>query len=687
MKYIKVEHNGLKFSFKIEKDRTIGIVGLFAGDGEIPFPFHQVHIAGGDRNAHHGAKLIGASESAAAKYVSHREEKTCDGYVLEIVTASEKVEIDTEFRFFDGVSGFRVRNRVKNIAGGEICLEEVNAFSCLGIDGGRPTNEIFAYLPASSWYVEAQWKRESLYDLRLSNGNGVTSMRRLSVGNSGTWSTKEFLPMGIVENSHTSDFMLWQIESNTAWHYEIGDHGGKYYLNAGGPNYQDNGWAKKLCPGEVFEAVPCSVVFGKSLNAVLAQITRIRRRIHLIASDFKSMPVVFNSYMHLLWDYPEENKLKPIIDSAAELGCEVFCIDAGWHDEEDWWLALGDWEESKTRFPSGVKKTVDYIKSKGMRAGLWVEIEDVGPQSHIVSQLPEECFFRRNGALVRDHNRYILDFSHPLVRERSERVIDRMISLGADYIKMDYNVEGGNGTETGAFTCGEGLMRHGRAFLNWLLDIRKKYPQLILENCASGGCRMDYAMLSVCSLQSSSDQTDYLKFSHLCANLSSAVLPEQCGVWCYPCAELTEDSPAGSVVDAERTVFNVVNALTGRFYLSGCMHLADMHTRALVYEGIEYYKRTRDMKKIGVPVMPFGFSGFADKVLASGFRAGNKLYLAVWNKGGVQKVTVPMDCCVLHVRQAYPAEKMILPVQIGEKGLEISFNGDAQARFYEIDLF
>ena len=93
------------------------------------------------------------------------------------------------------------------------------------------------------------------------------------------------------------------------------------------------------------------------------------------------------------------------------------------------------------------------------------------------------------------------------------------------------------------------------------------------------------------------------------------------------------------------------------------------------------------MKKIGVPVMPFGFSGFADKVLASGFRAGNKLYLAVWNKGGVQKVTVPMDCCVLHVRQAYPAEKMILPVQIGEKGLEISFNGDAQARFYEIDLF
>lgn len=687
MKTIRIEHSGLNFSFKIGKGGEVALVGLFSDEEEPSFPFHQVHIAGGDRNAHHGAKAVCASESAEAKYLRHKKERVSDGFILEIVTASEKAEISTCFHFYDGVRGFRVENRVRNIGDSDICLEEVNAFSCLGIDRGAGVEELFAYLPASSWYTEAQWKRASFADLRLANGNGVVSMRRLSVGNSGTWSTKEFLPMGILENARTSDFMLWQIESNTSWHYELGDYCGKYYLNAGGPNFQDNAWKKVLHPQEEFCGVPCSVVFGRSLNAVLAQITRVRRVIHRYPSDFASLPAVFNSYMHLLWDYPTEEALRPIIDSAAELGCEVFCIDAGWHDEEDWWLKLGDWEESASRFPGGVKKTIDYIRSKGMRAGLWLELEDVGPQSRIFSQLPAECFFMRNGALVRDHNRYILDFSNPLVRERSERIIDRIVSLGADYIKTDYNVEGGVGTETGNVSCGEGLLRHGRAFLDWLQQIRRKYPSLTIENCASGGCRMDYAMLSVCSLQSSSDQTDYLKFAHLCSNLSSAVLPEQCGVWCYPCAKLEEDSPAGSEVDAECTVLNVVNGLTGRIFVSGRMHLADEHCRALVREGIGYYKRTREIKRAGVPFLPFGFSSFEDKVLAAGFKTGNRLYLAVWNLGEGGQVTVPLGMPVAQARQTYPEQEMVLPLRITDGSIEISFEKENQARFYEVDFF
>lgn len=687
MKTIKIDRKGLNLRFKIEKDKKIVLSGLFGREEELSIPYHQVHISGGDRNAHHGAKLYCASESAAAKYVSHREKKLQNGSMLEIVTASENVEITTVFRFFDDVRGFRVYNRVKNSSSNKICLEEVNAFSYLGLGGGTSLNDLFVYLPASSWYVEAQWRRESLFDLRLSNGNNITSMRRLSVGNSGTWSTKEFLPMGIFEDAPKSKFMLWQIESNGGWHYEIGDNGGEYYLNVGGPNFQDNGWAKILQPGEIFDGVPCSIVFGESLNGVLAEITRLRRNIHQYPSDFKSLPAVFNSYMHLLWDYPTERSLKPVIDSAAELGCEVFCIDAGWHDEEDWWLKLGDWEESKSRFPSGVKKTVDYIKSRGMRAGLWVEIEDIGPQSRIFSELPKECFFTRNGALVRDHNRYILDFSHPAVRERSEKVIDKMMSFGIDYIKMDYNVEGGNGTDIGTVTCGEGLLRHNRAFLNWLTHIRDKYPCLTIENCASGGCRMDYAMLSVCSLQSTSDQTDYLRFSHLCSNLASAVLPEQSGVWCYPCAGLEEDAPLDSSVDDERTVMNVVNGLTGRLYVSGRMHLADEHCRALVKEGVEYYKNTREAKKTGVPFFPFGFSDFNDELLACGFIESGKIYLAVWNLSGPKEISVPLGFRVSHVRQAFPAKEMLLAARIEKDVLKIRFEGEKQARFFEIDIF
>ena len=216
MKTIKIDRKGLNLRFKIEKDKKIVLSGLFGREEELSIPYHQVHISGGDRNSHHGAKLYCASESAAAKYVSHREKKLQNGSMLEIVTASENVEITTVFRFFDDVRGFRVYNRVKNSSSNKICLEEVNAFSYLGLGEGTSLNDLFVYLPASSWYVEAQWRRESLFDLRLSNGNNITSMRRLSVGNSGTWSTKEFLPMGIFEDENFSHIFKFDKSKNYA---------------------------------------------------------------------------------------------------------------------------------------------------------------------------------------------------------------------------------------------------------------------------------------------------------------------------------------------------------------------------------------------------------------------------------------------------------------------------------------
>ena len=52
---------------------------------------------------------------------------------------------------------------------------------------------------------------------------------------------------------------------------------------------------------------------------------------------------------------------------------------------------------------------------------------------------------------------------------------------------------------------------HNRAHLAWLESIVNKYPDLIIENCGSGGGRMDYAMLSRLQMQSMTDQENYLE--------------------------------------------------------------------------------------------------------------------------------------------------------------------------------
>jgi alpha-galactosidase len=91
---------------------------------------------------------------------------------------------------------------------------------------------------------------------------------------------------------------------------------------------------------------------------------------------------------------------------------------------------------------------------------------------------------------------------------------------------------------------GQGLLEHNRAHLGWLDSILKRYPDLLIENCGSGGGRMDYAMLSRLQLQSMTDQEDYLKLPAILVGASAAVLPEQLAIWFIPWRTLAPIKPA-----------------------------------------------------------------------------------------------------------------------------------------------
>lgn len=68
-------------------------------------------------------------------------------------------------------------------------------------------------------------------------------------------------------------------------------------------------------------------------------------------------------------------------------------------------------------------------------------------------------------------------------------VIDRVVNeYGVGYIKMDYNIEPGIGTELGAESVGQGMLAHEKAYLAWLDDVFARYPDLVIENCSSGVC-------------------------------------------------------------------------------------------------------------------------------------------------------------------------------------------------------
>jgi alpha-galactosidase len=260
-----------------------------------------------------------------------------------------------------------------------------------------------------------------------------------------------------------------------------------------------------------------------------------------------------------------------------------------------------------------------------MIPGLWLEIEVMGINCPLARELPDDWFFLRDGKRVIDHGRYQLDFRNQEVRAHADQIVERLIrEFGIGYLKMDYNINAGPGTDCASDAPGDGLLEHNRAYLDWVRGVFAAHPQLVIENCSSGGLRMDYAQLSVHSIQSVSDQTDYRLNAIIAAACASAVTPEQAAVWSYPLKD----------ADEEQTIFNMVSALLLRVHQSGRLHEISSASLQLVKEGIALYKRIRPDIPEGLPFWPLGLPRFGDGWAAFGLDCGRIGYVAVWRFDG-----------------------------------------------------
>ena len=451
--------------------------------------------------------------------------------------------------------------------------------------------------------------------------------------------------MAMAENTRLGLTWFWQIEHNGSWYWEISNVSARdnnaddVYAYLGGPDDLHSAAWKNLKPGETYETVPVAVgcVRGGFSDAV-ESLTRYRRLACLKPhKDNSRCPVIFNDYMNCLWGDPTEAKELPMIAAAAKAGCEYFVIDAGWYADlhEDWSPTIGAWQPSTTRCPRGLKFLLDQIRQAGMVPGLWLEPEVAGAKS-VLAQKPDNWFFMRHGKRVLKNSRFLLDFRNPEVRAYLDQVIARLVNdYGVGYIKMDYNVDSLQGTEINADSFGQGLLEHNRAHLAWLERILKRYPDLVIENCGSGGGRMDYAMLSRLQIQSMTDQEDYLKLPMILVGASAAVLPEQLAIWSYPLAN----------ADADQASFNMVTGMMCRIHQSGRLDSLTPEASAQVAEGIRIYKESlRKHIPAAVPFYPLGTSDVTDfkAPVALGMRSPKQTLLAVWRIDGPAMMKIPL---------------------------------------------
>ncbi len=612
------------------------------------FALVEVQAAGMDQSAHHGAKHVGSMPGGLLRYVGHQWQEEADGRTLRMDQEGGGLRVTSWLRLYRDLPVVRSHTTVHNISRDAVTLTYVSSFALTGLckEGLAPWDEkTWMHIPGNSWGGEAQWRRQRIRDLGMTRVEGQNpnadptssqnfSMKRVALTAYGTWGSGEYLPMGCVENAETGSFLTWQIEHHAAWHAEVSDLAGQLYLRLSGPTDQENQWACTLSPGESFETVPCSLAWGASFEQTIVALTALRRRIRRPHWDLERLPVIFNDYMNCLYGQPTTEKLLPLIDRAAAVGCEIFCVDCGWYSDGEWWDGVGEWLPSCQRFPGGITEVMDAIRSHGMIPGLWLELEVMGVRCPLAAQWPDECFFLNHGKRVIDHGRYQLDFRHPKVVAHADAVVRRLVEdWGVGYIKMDYNINAGPGTTTGGKSAGCGLLEHARAYTEWLRSVMDRYPDLIVENCSSGGMRMAYSLLSLSSIQSTSDQIDFRKYAAIASAAVTGVAPEQSAVWAYPTA----------LDDEVATAFNMVSAMLFRIHLSG--HLARMSPSklALIEEGIACYKRLRAEIPLGNPFYPLGLAHMEDGWVAYGLHGRTCDYLAVWRAGGsCDAQTVPL---------------------------------------------
>ncbi|CZR35765.1 uncharacterized protein FPRO_00112 [Fusarium proliferatum ET1] len=659
-------------------------------------PIVSVRLNGeGNTNDKTAKSLVGGYLSSRLKYKSHQQSHDADMQRLDIHSEDEKarISVTAHLSVYRDVpvlrSAVTIRNESKS---SDVIVTQISSLTIGGLTTrSNEWNKNYALRTATnSWFREAQWRKHSLPDIGIDK-NGICelhdghsgSQATYGLQNRGSFSTGSYLPMGILESESNSDTWAWQIEHNGSWRWEIGDYKDSVYIAAGGPTKADHDWRHTLCPGDSFTSPPVSLtrVSGCFQDAIHA-LNDYRRRIIRPHDDNKRLPIIFNDYMNCLMGDPDEDKIEALLDPVAQSGAEYFVIDAGWYaDDSNWWDDVGLWEPSKRRFPSGFKTLMDKIKSKGLIPGLWLEPEVVGVRSAVGERLPEDAFFHENGQRVVERGRFQLDYRHPEVRAWMTSVVDRLVvHYGAGFFKFDYNIEVIQGTDApGPSSAGANQLLHQRCYLDWVRSLLDKHPNLVIENCSSGAQRMDYAMLSVHSLQSTSDQQDPILYAAIAAALPTCVLPEQSASWAYPQPEWSD----------ELNAFTVVNSLLGRVYLSGRIDRLSPSQMELIIEGMDVYKMIRQHLVTAHAIWPLGLPRWHDDWISLGLETDNGLYLSVWRRSGSCSMEIPLPrlagSCNVQVNVLYPKR---LPTQAiwneGHDILELKFPETRCARVLHI---
>lgn len=276
------------------------------------------------------------------------------------------------------------------------------------------------------------------------------------------------------------------------------------------------GFSWPLAPDEEFQSPEVCLVYSEEGLGKMTRTYHDLYRNHLIEKRWltQDRPVLVNNWEATMMNF-DTDILIGFAKAAKESGIDMLVMDDGWfgHRDDDT-SSLGDWFVDEKKLKGGLKKLVDAVNEMGLKFGIWVEPEMVCEDSELFRSHPDWRFQlpgRKPGAL---RQQYVLDLTRREVWEGVySQIHDVLSSANIAYVKWDMNRYL---TDVGSLQrepgCqGQLMHRYVLAVYRMQEQLLKDFPELLLENCSSGGARFDAGMLFYSPQIWTSDDTDAIE--------------------------------------------------------------------------------------------------------------------------------------------------------------------------------
>lgn len=340
-----------------------------------------------------------------------------------------------------------------------------------------------------------------------------TRLGSATLAGAGGRSSNKDLPFFLLHDETARTGLYIGVGWSGQWQADIGATGGdpvrvRVYMP---------GVRLRIPPGETI--VSPAVLVGTYAGDELDGGNALRRTLHeryvaLLDGARPLPPISWNSWF-VLENRIDEALLKREADVAARIGLDYFCIDAGWF-EGDFPNGVGNWTLNRSKFPNGLKGIGDYVRGKGMKLGLWFEPERAAPSTRLVREHPEWV------------HRDLVDLGNADCREWIFRMMTGFIDEGGvRWIRFDFNMDPLPVWEAMDTPDTRGLaqIRHIQGLYALLDRLMKRYPDLLIEGCASGGRRIDLQTVQRSHTFWKSDDTARLNVMRFHETGGNALLP------------------------------------------------------------------------------------------------------------------------------------------------------------------